>query len=193
VGEEILLHIQPGVRLLVVVAFLLSVIVAATHWAIRRQKINAFSAWARFIRRISDPLLAPVEKRMARSGANPQEAPIWLVGLTVVAGLVLIAMVDWILSFAVSIYETSQTGGFLVLIVHSIFELLKIALMIRVVASWLALNPYSVLMRIVFALTNWIIEPLQKIIPPVGMLDFSVLVAYLMLSFAESVAMRSLF
>ncbi|HEY4320185.1 MAG TPA: YggT family protein [Gemmatimonadales bacterium] len=191
-GETVLLNIQPGVRLLVAVAFVLSVVVASTHWAVRHQKISAFGAWARFIRRCSDPLLLPVERRLVRAGANPQDAPIWLVGLTVVAGLVLIALVDWLLNFAVTLYQTAHGGSLIPMLVHYIFAILELAIWVRVIASWLRPSPHALWVRVVHGLTDWIVEPLQRIIPPIGMFDFSVLVAYLVLVFAESVAMRML-
>ena len=66
-------------------------IVALTHWLpCGATAINAFGAWARFVRRWSDPLLRPLERRLVRGGANPQDAPFWLVGIVVVGGLVLI-------------------------------------------------------------------------------------------------------
>jgi YggT family protein len=192
VGESVLLDIQHGVRLLVAVAFVLSVVVALTHWAVRHQKISPFGGWSRFVRRASDPLLLPIEQRLVRSGANPQDAPLWLVGLTIVAGLVLIALVDWLITFVVTLYQTAHGGSLLPIVVHYVFAILELAIWVRVLASWFRPSPHALWVRVVHALTDWIVEPLQRVIPPIGMLDFSVLVAYLVLVFAESVAMRML-
>jgi YggT family protein len=36
------------------------------------------------------------------------------------------------------------------------------------------------------ALTDWLIEPIRRILPPLGMIDFSPLVAWLVLSLVRS-------
>jgi YggT family protein len=191
--DQILLHLQPGARVLVACAFALSGIVAITHWAIRHQKLSPFGAWARFVRQWSDPVLRPVEQRVVRAGGNPQDAPLWLVGVTVVAGLIVIALVDWLVGLIVSIYLTAQNGQLLALVVHLVFELLRLAIMIRVIASWINPSPYSRFMRVIGALTNWMIEPIRRIIPSLGMIDISPMIAYFVLLFVEPTVMRLLF
>ena len=135
----------------------------------------------------------PIERRLVRSGANPQDAPLWLVGVTVVGGLVFIGVVDWIIGFGLTIYENAVAGALLPTVVHSLFELLKLAVMIRVIMSWVSMSPYSTFMRIINGLTDWLIEPIRKILPTIGMFDFSPLVAYFVLSFAENIVVRGLF
>jgi YggT family protein len=41
-------------------------------------------------------------------------------------------------------------------------------------------------MRPVMLLTDWIIEPIRRVLPPFGMIDFSPLVAWLVLSIVRS-------
>ena len=182
-----------GARLLAVGAFVLSAIVAATHWAVRRGSINAFGGWARFVRRWGDPVLLPVEHRLVRAGANPQDAPLWLGGIVVVGGLAFIALVDWIVGFVFTIYRTAGEGYLLVLVIHSAFQLLRLAIMILVIASWLGLSPYSKFMRVVHALTDWLVDPIRRVVPTLGMFDISPLVAYFVLYLAEQVVMRGFF
>ena len=191
--DEIALTVVHGARLFVAGAFVLSAIVALTHWMVRRGSINAFGAWARFVRRWGDPLLRPVEHRLVRAGANPQDAPLWLVGIVVVGGLAFIAFVDWIVGFVFTMYRTASEGYLLALVVHSIFQLLRLAIMILVIASWLGVSPYSKFMRIVHTLTDWLVDPIRKVVPTIGMFDISPLVAYFVLYLAEQVVMRGLF
>ena len=42
------------------------------------------------------------------------------------------------------------------------------------------------------ALTDWLIEPIRRILPPLGMLDFSPLVAWLLLSLLRNFALSLL-
>ena len=190
--EYTIVYIVLGVRYLVVGAFVLSVIVAATHWAVRKGSLSAFGVWARFTRRWSDPLLRPIERRLVKHGGNPQDAPLWLVGVTVVGGLVLIGMVNWLIGFIYSLYVSAQGGSLLVIVLHYLFEILRLAIMIRVLASWVPISPYSRFMRVVGALTDWLIDPIRRILPSVGMFDFSPLVAYFVLYLTERLVMGSL-
>ena len=190
--DEIAVQVVYGVRFLVAGAFVLSAIVALTHWAVRRGTLNAFGAWARVVRRWSDPILRPLERRLVRSGANPQDAPLWLVGVTVVAGLVLIGLVNWLLEFAFTMYQSARGGSLVVIVLHYTFSLLRLAIMVRVFASWLALSPYSRFMRLIHGLTDWLVEPIRRVLPAFGMFDFSPLVAYFVLYLAEQLVMRAL-
>jgi YggT family protein len=55
-------------------------------------------------------------------------------------------------------------------------------LLIRAVMSWFPYNPNSPLnpiMRIVIKVTEPVLAPFRRIIPPVGMLDLSYIVAFL--------------
>jgi YggT family protein len=187
--------VTQGVRGLVAGAFLLSVIVAATHWAVRRGTLNAFGALARFVRGWSDPLLRPLERRIVRAGGNPQDAPLWLAGLTLVGGLVLIYVVGWILNLIFQLAYASQFGprGAAQLVVHYVFNILQLAILVRVIVSWFGVSPYARWLRPVRWLTDWLLEPLQKVIPPLGMLDVSPLVAYFGLYLVEKLVMGAFF
>ena len=63
----------------------------------------------------------------------------------------------------------------------AVFTILMTAILIRVIASWLGIGPYRKWMRPVYALTNWLIDPIRRILPPVGIFDFSPMVAWLVL------------
>ena len=190
--EEVALRVVIGVRFVVAGAFVLSAIVALTHWAVRRGTLNAFGGWARTVRRWSDPVLRPLERRLVRGGANPQDAPLWLMGVTVVGGLVLIGLVNWLIDFTFTILQNASGGSLLLIAVHYTFAFLRLALMVRVFSSWLGFSPYSRPMRIINGLTGWLVDPIRRVLPPFGMFDFSPLVAYFVLYLAEELVMRGL-
>ena len=55
-------------------------------------------------------------------------------------------------------------------------------LLVRAVLSWFPYShdsPLNPVRRVVFALTEPVLAPFRRIIPPVGMLDLSFLVAYI--------------
>jgi YggT family protein len=171
-------------RIVVILALAYASAVALTHWAVRSRKITPFGAWPRFMRRAGDPVLQPLERRILRSGGNPQDAPLWLVGIVIVGGLLLLSLVQWLVGFAVTLEVLVQSGprSWARFLVSGLFSLLMIALFVRVIASWFGISPYRPWMRPVMMLTDWMIEPIRRILPPFGMIDFSPLVAWLVLS-----------
>jgi YggT family protein len=171
-------------RVVVIVALAYASVVALTHWAVRSRKLTPFGAWPRFIRRVSDPVLQPLERRILRAGGNPQDAPLWLVGIVIVGGLLLLSLIQWLVGFTVTLGVLVQSGPrtWARFLVSGLFTLLMAALIVRVIASWFGLSPYRPWMRPVMLLTDWIIEPIRRILPPFGMIDFSPLVAWLVLS-----------
>jgi YggT family protein len=174
-------------RTLVVVGLVYASAVALTHWAVRSRRITPFGAWPRFMRRASDPVLLPLERRIVRAGGSPQDAPLWLLGIVVAGGLLGLTLVHWLAGFVVTLGYLAESGPrvWARFLVSTLFSVLMIALFVRVIASWFGVSPYRPWMRLAMALTDWLIRPIRRILPPVGMLDFSPLVAWLVLSLAR--------
>jgi YggT family protein len=172
-----------AVRSIVLLALAFAATIALTHWAVRSRRINPFGAWPRLVRRVSDPILLPVERRVISAGGNPQNAPLWLLGLVIGGGLLLLSLTQWLIGTAAGLVLLAQGGVrvWLQVLMSAVFTILMTAILIRVIASWLGIGPYRKWMRPVYALTNWLIDPIRRILPPVGIFDFSPMVAWLVL------------
>jgi YggT family protein len=172
-----------AVRGIVLLALAFGATVALTHWAVRSRRINPFGAWPRLVRRISDPILLPLERRVIKAGGNPQNAPLWLLGLVIGGGLLLLSLAQWLITTASGLVLLAQGGVrvWIQVLLSAVFTILMAAILIRVIASWLGIGPYRKWMRPVYALTNWLIDPIRRILPPVGIFDFSPMVAWLVL------------
>ena len=182
------------VRWVVVAGLAYAGIVALTHWAVRRRTIGPFGAWPRFVRRISDPVLLPLERRVIRLGGSPQDAPLWLLGGVIVVGLILVSLVRWLTGIVFGLATLADAGPrvWLQVAVGGLFSLLMAAILVRVIASWVGISPYSRWMRPVMALTDWLIDPIRRLMPPMGMIDLSPMVAWLILWIARGVVLRML-
>jgi len=60
-------------------------------------------------------------------------------------------------------------------------EVLAIVILIRAVLSWVSPGQTNMLTNILYQVTEPILAPLRRIIPRVGMMDFSPLVAIILL------------
>ena len=169
-------------------------VVASVDWAVRTRRISPFSPIARFFRRAIDPLLAPIETRIARAGGLPTQAPWWALAAVVVAGVLIIVLLQWVHTTVVSVAFASARGGAGIaeLVLSWAFELLKLALIVRVIVSWIGMR-HSWWARASYTLTDWIVRPIARVMPPFGMIDFSPLVAYLLIYVVQVAVLGSIF
>ncbi|MEO8032108.1 MAG: YggT family protein [Gemmatimonadota bacterium] len=174
--------------------FVFSATVALTDWAVRNRHLPPFGTVPLLMRRLSDPVLRPLQQRLVKSGHNPVEAPTWLFWLTLLIGLAVLGLAQWLITEVAEIGWALQggPGGILRFVIEGVYSVLVIALFIRVVSTWFAVSPYSKWMRPVMRLTNWLVEPIRRLLPPMGMFDFSPLVAYAALYLANWLLLRLL-
>lgn len=191
---QLLLTVIDAARILVGAAFVLGLVVAATHALVRSQRIAAFGGWASFVRRWSDPLLKPIERRLHGAGGNPQHAPWWLVAGVVVLGLVLISLLKWLVGFVLTLGYAVAGGPRAIAFttINTIISLLMLLLLVRVFGSWFGAGRYNRWMKIPYAATDWLVEPIRQRLPPFGMFDVSPLVAYLVLMLLRILAGRAI-
>jgi YggT family protein len=175
--------IDAAVRLAALVAFLAALLILLTHWAVRRRFLAPFGWWPGFVRRWSDPLLRPVERKLHGAGANPQDAPVWLLGGVLVLGLLAISAVRWLLATTALLESMRHAGprAWLQLIVVALTSLVSLAIIVRVIGGWLGAGRYNRWMRPAYLLSDWIVEPIRRRLPPFGPLDLSPLLAYLLI------------
>ena len=172
-----------GVRVAVFVAAVVVGVVALVDWLVRTRHISPFSGVARFFRRSVDPLMVPVERTVVRAGGQPSAAPWWTLVTVVIGGLVLIFVLDFAGGLLRQLADGVSAPRLLpVLFITWAFKLVELALLVRVIVSWLPISRFSRWVRWSFTLTEWFLAPLRRIIPPFGMIDITPFVAYLALA-----------
>ena len=68
-----------------------------------------------------------------------------------------------------------------VIIIRVLCDVLAILILLRVIVSWYSPRPTNVLVIILYRLTEPLLSPLRRIIPRVGMFDFTPMVAIILL------------
>lgn len=165
---------------------------ALAAMAVQRRTLNPFGRPARLIRRATDPMLKPIERRMLRSGQNPQQAPWWLLGIAILSGILVVSVAEWIVGELAVARVAAQGGAVPQLIVDWAFRLLQLALLVRVIGSWIGATRYTPWMKPFYAMTEWMLGPLRRILPPFGPLDLSPLVAWFLLGLIRPLVLRLL-
>ena len=166
--------------------------ICVLDWAVRTRKISPFNAIARFCRSTVDPFIAPIERRVVRAGGVPAAAPLWALAAVVIGGILLLTLLDVIRSEVIRSIVASQDGaaGIFHLLVSWTFTLLKVALVVRVISSWLPVSPHSVWLRWSYLLSEPILAPMRRIVPSMGGLDLTPILAYFLLNLTESILFR---
>jgi YggT family protein len=163
-------------------------IVALVDWMVRTRRISPFSAVARFCRRVVDPMMTPVERRVVSRGGLPASAPWWTLVVVVVGGIALITILGFLGRFFVDVsFGLSSPGRLGVMLLSWVFSLLRIALIVRVVSTWFGIPPYSKWVRWSYFLTDWMLAPLRRVVPMLGAFDITPIVAFLLLSVIQAV------
>ncbi|HEV2643425.1 MAG TPA: YggT family protein [Candidatus Elarobacter sp.] len=175
------------VRMAVFAVVVVAALVLLLDWLVRSRRISPFHPLARMMRRVVDPLLVPVERRIVRAGGLPSAAPLWALVGVAFAGIVLVSVLGFLVRSSAEVMFALASGprGVFVLLVQLTFSLLRLALIVVVVTSWLPISPYAGWVRWAFSLTNPILQPLRQVVPRIGMLDITPIVAYFALGILE--------
>ncbi|MEP6496142.1 MAG: YggT family protein [bacterium] len=161
-------------------------VVCAFDWAVRTRRINPFSRSARFFRGRVDPALMPLERMIVRAGGAPSSASWWALVAFVVGSIGLISLLDFLGDILYRIIAVSQQPSQAPMLLLSwTFAIVRLALLVRVLSSWFPISPYSKWIRWSYVLTDWMIIPLSRLIPRIGMIDLSPIVAWFLLSLLQ--------
>ena len=75
----------------------------------------------------------------------------------------------------------------LVYVVDVFFTLLSLAILARVLLSWVRVSPYHPAVDFVYRITEPILAPLRGVLPSVGMVDISPVIAIILLQIIQQV------
>jgi YggT family protein len=164
----------------------------AADWMVRTRRLSPFGPVARFMRNSVDPLLKPLERRVVRAGGLPSSAPWWALGTVVLAGIVLLALLGFLRTQVAFVYYslTGGPGGIVRLLIMWAFALIQLALIVRVLLSWFPMRPGAWYWRWSYALTEPILKPLRRIIPLMGMVDITPIIAWFLLGLLQGFVIR---
>jgi YggT family protein len=77
-------------------------------------------------------------------------------------------------------------------LIRFLFELYTVILLARVLLSWVQVDPNNPLVRIIYQLTEPLLAPIRRLLPQGGGMDFSPIVAFIILLVAEQIVVMFL-
>jgi YggT family protein len=145
--------------------------------------VNPFSKPALLVRRFSDPLVDPVRRGLARAGLDPKIAPIGTILIAILLGYFALELVRTFLGTIAGVIDSLDRGRVVSLIGHLLsgaLGLLSLFIFMRIVFSWGA-SSVNRLLRFLIKVTEPVLGPFRRIIPPLGMFDISPIVVLLLI------------
>ncbi len=136
-----------------------------------------FNPLAQQLNRHTDPLVLPFRKLLPPSRYD--------FGALAVAGIIALA-ISLVFTAAIHAAFGVFIALFLTLIINTWLNTIFYAILIIVIGSWLQTDPRQPVMQIALACTDWLMAPLRRIIPPIGMIDFTPMAALFVLYLAQS-------
>lgn len=74
---------------------------------------------------------------------------------------------------------------FIISFIITVLDILKYAILVRVIMSWIQVNPHGRVARFVYEITEPLLKLVRKILPRTGMIDFSPLLAFFAIGFIQ--------
>ncbi len=83
-------------------------------------------------------------------------------------------------------YVIGQFLASLAYLFNMIFNVLYFLLVVRIILSWFGVNPYNEIVQVLFRITEPILAPFRRLPLQVGFIDFSPILAFMLLWFLRS-------
>jgi YggT family protein len=145
-------------------------------------ELNPFGWTSRTVRRFSDGLVVPVRGGLRNLGIDPKFAPLVVILLVILLGFFFLQLMATIASMLVGVFTGLQDGAVLTVlgfILNGLLSIYSLLILVRIVFSWARVSYTNRVMRFLVDATEPLLGPLRRMIPPLGWIDISPFVAFL--------------
>jgi len=193
----LLQNVYPVIQGFILFVVMIVVILMLLRLIFNYQDPNPFGAVGKFsyrLKKATDRLVYPFAGILAQMRMNTKLAPlVTILGLIVVGYFTL--QLFQTLFYTIDGITANIPGGsptkIVGFILYGALSLLSLAIVIRIVLSWVMSFTNPVL-RFLRKITDPILEPFRRMIPPLGVFDISALIVLFLLNFLQ-LAVRGVF
>lgn len=146
--------------------------------------LNPFGWASRTLRRLSDGFVIPVRGALRGVGIDPKFAPLVVILVSILLGYFVLQLVGTMATTIDGVITSARSGAFITVIGFILYGLISIYVLLifmRIIFSWGMVSYQNRIMRFLVDTTEPLLGPLRRIIPPVGSMDISPIVAFLIL------------
>jgi len=186
--DRIASFIQSGIEIIIVAVIVLMIV----RLIVDAMDLNPFAWTSRTVRRLSDGFVMPVRGGLRGFGIDTKFAPLVVILIVFLLGWFVLQLVETVASTLTGVIGSVRSGAVFRVIGFIISGLISIYILfitVRIVFSWGMVSYTNRVMRFLVDVTEPLLGPLRRRIPPLGWLDISPLVAILILwLFQQAVA-----
>ena len=146
--------------------------------------LNPFGWMSRTIRRLTDGLLLPVRGGLRNMGMDPKFAPLVAILLVILVGFFFLQLVETIFFTIAGVWTSTLRGSVITalgFILYGFLSIYSLFILMRVIFSWGQVSYGNRVMRFLYHTTEPLLGPLRRMIPPLGWIDLSPFVAFLLI------------
>ena len=178
--ERIVWLINSGISVIIVAVIVLMIVRLIADG----MDLNPFAWTSRTVRRLSDGFVIPVRAGLRGFGVDPKFAPLVVILIVILLGFFVLQLVTTIAMTVAGVIVSVQEGALfsgLGFILHGLLSIYILLIIIRIVFSWGTIDYTNRVMRFLVDVTEPLLGPLRRMIPPLGWMDISPIVAILIL------------
>lgn len=182
IQQRILWFVDSGIKLIIVAVIALMIIRLITD----AMDLNPFAWTSRTVRRLTDVFVMPVRGNLRHVGVDPKFAPLVVILAVIIVGYFLGQLIGVVIATIGGVWDSVTRGAVITAVGYIIYGLLSIYLILiiaRVVFSWGQVSYRNRVMRFLVNTTEPLLGPLRRMLPPLGWMDISPLVAGLIIWF----------
>ena len=191
---KLTLTVYPIVWMILWGAFLLFASVLLLRMVLDFSDPNPFGVIGRFgfkVRKLTEKYVYPAARFFASFGINTRWAPL----LTIFIALMLTYFASQIIGNTLYVIDGLTAGVvtgspmvFIGFVLYGLLSLLVLFIFIRFISSWFVFHRNTFL-GFVRRVTDPILLPFQRLIPPIGMFDLSAMIVLILIGILQSIVM----
>ncbi len=173
---------------------LVVIVLMAARMVVNHADLNPFSRPVLTVRRLTDPFVNPVRRALLGFGISPNLSPLFVVLIAILLGYFAKEFIGTILGTTFGVIVSAQKGRPVALVGYLILGLLgfySLAIFMRILMSWFV-SPMNRLLHFLIRLTEPILGPARRMIPPLGMFDVSPIIVLLLLDLLQKAVAATL-
>jgi YggT family protein len=146
--------------------------------------LNPFGWISRTLRRLTDGFIMPVRGGLRGFGADPKFAPLVVILIVILLGYFVLQLVGTIANTLAGVIISVRSGAMVSVLGYILYGLISIYILLiimRIIFSWGMVSYTNRVMRFLVDATEPLLGPLRRVIPPLGWIDISPIVAFLIL------------
>ncbi len=191
-----LLEIYPFIQQIIVIALLIFVAALVVRLIFNFSDPNPFGKVGRFsyeLKKLTDRFVYPAATLLARFRINMRYAPLVTIFMAAVLAYFSLQIIHNTFFVVDGLTESARTGNVRALfgfLLYGAISLFILFIFIRFLSTWFVFTRNTFL-GFVRRVTDPVLLPVQRLIPPIGMFDISAMLILLVLGFLQSIVLRT--